>query len=324
MPLDLRTRPRVLVARVRSVNWRLLLVAAFVAVLLGLAGGSLGQWLGWRTAGALPTDAEAEAIARLAVGGAVPAPERQDEFFGYDPDGVYGPGYVRFVLPADPAAASFRWQAKDVRIRLDTAGWSVDKTWAGNGPDQKSDPSKASSSDRAERVDGLMFVADKGEWRVRYSAGPGEEARLEIVRLAPIAVTAGGALGGLGFAGLGWLLGLRATRRFAHLGGLAKRATRWLVLASAAGMLPLLLLTLVRLITGHAQLSSPQVPLWTAFTGPVLQPLGVAAVILLGAAAAVLVGARLPESAPSPEAAPEKSETEEPAPEPEPAPANES
>ena len=50
-------------------------------------------------------------------------------------------------------------------------------------------------------------------------------------------------------------------------------------------MLPLLLLTLVRLVAGHAQLSSPQIPLWTAYAEPVLLPLAVAAVILLGAAA---------------------------------------
>jgi hypothetical protein len=300
------------------VNWRPILVALFVAVLLGLAGGSVGQWLGWRTAGALPTDAEAEAIARLAINGPVPEPERRDDFFGYDPDGAYGPGYVRFVLPADPASASFPWLAKDVRVRLDTAGWTIDKTWAGDGPDEKSDPSRRASSDRAERVDGLMFVADKGEWRVRYVAGPGDEARLEIVRLAPIAVTAGGALGGLLSAVAGWLIAMRATRRFGHLGGFGKRATRWLVLASVVGMLPLLLLTLIRLVAAHAQLGSPQVPLWTAFAEPPLMPLAVAAVILLGAAAAVVAGARLPEPEPP---APVVARQPEPEPEPESEPA---
>jgi hypothetical protein len=295
-----------------------LAVALFVAVVFGLAGGSVGQWLGWRTAGALPTDAEAEAIAGLAVGGPVPEPERKDEFFGYDADGNYGPGYVRFVLPADPAAASFPWQAKDVRVRLDTAGWSVDKTWAGDGPDESSDPKRA-STDRAERVDGLLFVADKGEWRVRYSAGPGDEARLEIVRLAPIAVPAGGALGLLLMAGLGWLVGLRAARRATYLSSFAKRCARWLVLASAVGMLPSLVLTLTRLVVGLAQLSSPQIPLWTAFAEPVLLPLAVAAVILLGAAAAVVTGAHLPEpaattTAPAVTAAPASAVTTVPAP----------
>lgn len=305
MPLDLRARwaarprARSLVARARSVTWRPLLVAVFVAVLLGLAGGSVGQWVGWRTTGALPTDAEAEAIARLALGGPVPTPERKDEFFGYDPDGTYGPGYVRFTIPADPASASFPWQAKDVRVRLDTAGWAVDRTWAIDGPDEKSDPSKRASSERAERVDGLIFVADKGEWRVRYLAGPGEEARLEIVRRAPIVVPAGGALGFLVLAGAGWLVGQRATRRFSHLGGGTRRCARWLLLASALAMLPLLVLTLVRLVTAYAQLGSPQVQLWTAFTEPVLQPLAVAGVILLGAAGAVVAGARIPDPAPS-------------------------
>jgi hypothetical protein len=289
------------VASVRSVDWQPLLVAIFVALLLGLAGGSLGQWAGWRTAGALPTDAEAEAIARLALGGPVPASERKDEFFGYDPNDTYGPGYVRFTTPADPAAASFPWQAKDIRVRLATAGWSVDRTWAVDGPDEKSDPSKRASSERAERVEGLLFVADKGEWRVRYTAGPGNEARLEIVLLAPVAVPAGGALGFVLSAGAGWLTGQRAVRRFSRLGGCPRRCARWMLLASVLGMLPLLLLTLVRLGAAHAQLSSPQVPLWTAFTEPVLQPLAVAAVVLLGAAGAVVVGARTPEPAPAPE-----------------------
>ncbi len=301
MPVDLRTRwaarsrATSLVTRARAVNWRPLLVALFVAVLLGLAGGSLGQWVGWRTAGSLPTDAEAEAIARLALGGPAPESERKDEFFGYDRDDTYGPGYVRFTTPADPAAASFPWQAKDVRVRLATAGWAVDKTWAIDGPDEKSDPSKRASSERAERVEGLIFVADKGDWRVRYSAGPGDEARLEIVLLAPVAVPAGGALGFVVFAGAGWLIGVRATRRFSHLGDFARNGARWLLLASVLGMLPLLLLTLVRLVAAHAQLSSPQVQLWTAFTEPVLQPLAVAAAILLGAAGAVIAGARVPE-----------------------------
>jgi hypothetical protein len=282
------------VARVRTVNWRPLAVALFVAVIFGIAGGSVGQWMGWRTAGALPTDAEAEAIARLALAGSVPEPERKDEFFGYDPDGNYGAGYVRFTLPADPAAASFPWQAKDVRVRLDTAGWAIDKTWAGDGPDESSDPRRA-SNEPAERVDGLLFVADKGEWRVRYLAGPGQETRLEIVRLAPMAVPAGGALGGLALAGLGWLIGLRSVRRAAYLGRFANRWVWWLLTASVVAMLPLLLLTLVRLVVGYAQISSPQIPLWTALAEPMLLPLAVAAVIELGAAAAIIAGARLPE-----------------------------
>ena len=53
-----------------------------------------------------------------------------------------GPGRVRYTVPADPASAAFLWQAKDVRVRLDLAGWSVDKTWAGDGPDE-STPSRA-------------------------------------------------------------------------------------------------------------------------------------------------------------------------------------
>jgi hypothetical protein len=300
VPLDLRNRwaarPRAqsLVVRVRAVDWRPLAVALLVAVIFGLAGGSVGQWLGWRTAGALPTDAEAEAIARLALGGPVPEPERKDELFGYDADGTYGQGYVRFVLPADPAAASFPWQAKDVRVRLDTAGWSIDKTWAGDGPHDSSDPRRA-SNERAERVDGLLFVADKGEWRVRYSAGPGDEARLEIVRLAPVPVFAGGVLGLLLMGGIGWLIGVRAARRATHLGSFAKRCARWLTLASAVGMLPLVALTLSRVGVAHLQVSSPQIPVWTAFTEPALLPLAVAAVILLGAAAAVVGGASVPE-----------------------------
>jgi hypothetical protein len=212
--------------------------------------------------------------------------------FGYDADGSYGPGYVRFTVPADPAAAAFPWQAKDVRVRLDTAGWKVDKTWAGDGPDESTDPAKRASAERVERVEGLLFVADKGDWRVRYTAGPGDEAHLDIVRVAPIAVPAGGLLGGLLLAVGGWFVGQWAMRRWGGLGGFPRRTALWLVVAGTVGLLPVPVLTLIRMAIGHAQLSRPQVPLWTALTEPVLLPLAIAAILLLVAAMVVVGGAR--------------------------------
>jgi hypothetical protein len=254
------------------------LVALFTAVLVGLVVGAAGQFLGWRTAGALPTDAEAAAIARLALAGPAPEPERRDELFGVDKYGEYEPGYVRFTLPADPAASAFLWQAKDIRVRLHTAGWSVDKTWAGDGPDEST--RIQATTRRPERVDGLLFVADKGDWRVRYVAGPGDEAHLDIVRAEPLWAPVGALVGGLLGLGVGWLTGLWAVRRWAGLAGSRRRTTLILAVTGAIGLLPALAFTLGRLVGGHAQLSRPQVPLWTAVTEPLLQPLTVLAVLV--------------------------------------------
>jgi hypothetical protein len=304
VPLDLRTRwaarkrirTRVSVAAAGArARWpaavlRPIAVALLAAALLGLGGAAFGQWIGWQTASPLPTDAEATAIARLALGGPAPEPDRRDEIYGMDADGRYGGGRVRFTVPADPAAAAYPWQVKDVRVRLATAGWSVDKTWAGDGPYESSRDARRAGAERAERVDGLQFVADKGDWRVTYTVGPGDEAHLDIVRAAPLWVPLGGLIGGLIGAVLGWLAGRRAVRRWRGLTGVPRRTAAVLAVAGAIGMLPAFVVTLVREAVGYAQLSRPQVPLWTGIAEPTLRPVAaLAALALLAAFATVAV-----------------------------------
>jgi hypothetical protein len=306
VPLDLRTRWAArtparhrfgaVVSKVRS-RWpgtalRPLAVALLGAVLLGLTGAAAGQWIGWQSARALPTDAEAAAIARLALGGPVPEPERRDEIFGRDSNGRHGPGRVRFTVPADPASAAFLWQAKDVRVRLDLAGWSVDKTWAGDGPDESTPATRRASTQRTERVDGALFHADKGDWRVTYTAGPGDEAHLDIVRAEPLWVPIGGLGGGLLGVGFGWLAARWAVRRWAGVGGVRRRTAVILAAAGGLGLVPVLVLTLAREAKGYAQLSRPQIPLWTAVTEPVLQPLAAVAALTLGAALVTVAASR--------------------------------
>jgi hypothetical protein len=263
-----------------------------VAALVGLGGAALGQWIGWQTAAALPTDVEAEAIARLALGGPVPEPDRRDEIYGMDGTGRYGAGRVRFTVPAEPTAASYPWQVKDVRVRLDTAGWRVDKTWAGDGPYESSREVRRAGAQRSERVDGLQFVADKGDWRVTFTVGPGDEAHLDIVRAAPLWVPVGGLAGGVLGVALGWLVGRWAVRRWHSVTVVPRRMAAVFAVVAAVGLLPAVAVTLVREAVGYAQLSSPQVPLWTGVTEPGLRPLAALAALALFAALATVAIAR--------------------------------
>jgi hypothetical protein len=263
-------------------------VALLAAALVAIGGAAFGQWIGWQTATALPTDAEAAAIARLALGGPAPEPERRDVIYGLDEHGRYTAGRVRFTVPADPAAAAYPWQVKDVRVRLATAGWAVDKTWAGDGPYESSTAVRRASTRRAERVDGLQFIADKGDWRVTYTVGPGDEAHLDIVRAAPLWVPVGGLAGGLLGAALGWLVGRRAVRHWRGLTGVPRRTAAVLAAVGAIGLLPAVAVTLVREAVGYAQLSRPQVPLWTGIAEPGLRPLAALAMLVLLAALATV------------------------------------
>jgi len=177
-----------------------------------------------------------------------------------------------------------------VRVRLFTAGWSVDKTWAGDGPYESSRAARRASAERAERVEGLQFVADKGDWRVTYTVGPGGEAHLDIVRAAPLWVPAGGLAGGLLGVALGWLAGHRAARRWRGLTGVPRRTAAALAAVGAIGLLPAVAVTILREVVGYAQLSRPQVPLWTGIAEPGLRPLAaLAALVLLAALATVAV-----------------------------------
>ena len=308
MPLDLRTRwasrARIgaLAARARS-RWpasvlRPAAVALLAAVVVGLIGAATGQWLGWQPAGALPTDAEAAAIARLALGGPVPDPDRSEKIFQFDEAGRYSAGRVRFTVPVDPASAALPWQVKDVRVRLATAGWSVDKTWAGDGPDESTKATRHASAKPSGPVEGPQFVADKGDWRVRYTVGPGSEAHLDIVRVAPLWVPLGGLIGGLLGAALGWFTGLWAVRRWRGLVGVPRRAGQVLAAIGAIGLLPAVGLTFVREAVGYAQLSRPQVPLWTGLGEPGLRPLAAFGLVALLGALVTVALARQSEGVP--------------------------
>lgn len=284
------------VARARA-RWpaailRPLAIALLAAVVLGIGGGAIGQWFGWRSAGALPTDAEAGAIARLALGGPAPEPDRRDELFSMDGE----PGRVRYTVPVDPAAAALPWQVKDVRVRLATAGWTVDKTWAGTGPSESSKATRRASVQRAEPVNGLQFVADKGDWRVTYTVGPGDQANLDIVRAAPLWVPVGGLIGGLVGAALGWFVAGWAVRRWRGTAGVSRRVAAVLAAAAGVGLLPATALTVAREAIGYAQLSRPQVALWTGLTEPALRSLAILGTLAALAALLTVAASRAAES----------------------------
>jgi len=111
-----------------------LLVAIVATVMCAMLGGVCGALLGWQGAPALPDDAAAAAIARIAAPHLPSTPEdRRDFVFGYDipvPPGEevlvallggddYTAGYVQFTtaVPIDLRAS---------RDRLATAGWQTD------------------------------------------------------------------------------------------------------------------------------------------------------------------------------------------------------
>jgi hypothetical protein len=249
---------RATVRGIRSRCTLAVLVAAAGALLGALLGVGAGQWIGWSTAGPLPTDEEAAAVARLALAGPVPAPTRFTPIFGYDGNGGYGPGRVRFVLPADPDAAAFAWQTKDVRVRLGNAGWHVDK---GSGT-------------------GLVFVADKGGQRVRYSTGP-HRVRFDVVRAQPMWVLPAGAAVGLLGAVFGWVVTRWAWRNGVRRPLVRRRAASGVALLGAALVLPAAAVAVYQQGRGYAHLSRPGVPLWSAVAVPVPGVLAAIGVTLL-------------------------------------------
>jgi hypothetical protein len=260
-----QVRGAVAAARAR---WSVRLLAAVAGALVaGLVGAGAGQWLGWRGADPLPTDSEAAAIARLALGGAAPAPQRHEPIWGYEGDGSYGPGHVRFTVAADTRAAAFERQAEDIRVRLHTAGWRVDP---GRAPER-------------------AFVADKGAWRVRFSALD-DRFRLDLVRVQPVWVLPAGVLGGLVGAALGWFAVVLAWRRGVRLARPARRLATVLALAGAALLVPPLALLAVEQAGGYLQYARPQIPLWTVLAGPMVWPAAGAALALSAAVVVTLIG----------------------------------
>jgi hypothetical protein len=251
-------------------------LAVLAALLAALFGAAAGQWIGWRSAGALPADDEASAVARLALGDDAPVPRRRDDLFGYDvvinkllvavvgSDG-YGPGHVRFTRPTDTGSAAFERQTKDVRVRLQTAGWGIDL--AGGGP--------------------LLFVGDKAGLRAEYSiAEPGLVA-LTIVRAQPRWVLPLGAAGALAGGVLGWLLARSTSRRLPRLSARKRATIRWLVTAGVLGTAPALVITGIEQGIGYATLSRPQIPLWNAVMAFGVRPVTVLALACIVVAVAL-------------------------------------
>jgi hypothetical protein len=163
-------------------------------------------------------------------------------------------------LNADPRAAAFKWQTKDVRVRLGNAGWHVDK---GSGT-------------------GLVFVADKGDQRVRYSTGA-HEVRFDVVRAQPMWVLPAGAGMGLLGAVFGWTAVRRAWRNGRRRTSGRRRAAPGLAVAGAVLVLPALALVVYQQVKGYTHLSKPGVPLWSAVAVPmpgILAAVGVVALLV--------------------------------------------
>jgi hypothetical protein len=102
----------------------------------------------------------------------------------------------------------------------------------------------------------------------------------------------GGLIGGLLGAALGWLVGAWAVRRWRGLAGVPRRTVSILAAAGAVGLAPAVVLTLARLAGGHAQLSRPQIPLWTGIGEPGLRTVAAVAAFSLLAALVTVAFAR--------------------------------
>jgi hypothetical protein len=248
----------VAVARVQSATVVAAVIAVFGAVLGALAGAAVAERIAWRAVAPLPTDGAASALARLVVGAQVPAPERFDVRFGYDPSGTYGPGRVRFTIPGERAEP----RIADMRVRLTTAGWSVEPTDGG-------------------------FTAEKGTQRLEFGPDGDARMRLDVMRARPMWVAPAAALGGLLGAACALPVTLWVWRRGTRLrDGPTRRVAAGFAAAGALTALPVLLVTAVEQARGPLD-----VPLWTALTHPVVGT--AAAVCLLAfAAAAILVTVR--------------------------------
>jgi hypothetical protein len=120
---------------------------------------------------------------------------------------------------------------------------------------------------------------------------------LDIVRAEPLAVPVGGLVGGLLGAALGWFAARWGVRRWRASAGLPRRVASGLAIAGGLGLLPATGLTLVREAVGYAQLSRPQVPLWTGLTEPALRSLAVLGAVVVLAALATVASARPAEQA---------------------------
>jgi len=115
------------------------LAAVLVALTCAALAAAAGAWLGWRTAGPLPTDAQAQQIAAtLAPGAPVVVDARHDAVFGYEQDrpmtwllgdDSYNGGHVDVTLAgAEPTRVRGGLQAGGWRVEADpTLGVSARK-----------------------------------------------------------------------------------------------------------------------------------------------------------------------------------------------------
>lgn len=106
------------------------LAAVLVALTCAALAAAAGAWLGWRTAGPLPTDAEARQIAAsFAPGVPVRLAERHDAVFGYEHDRPmtwllgdddYNGGHVDVTLAgAEPMRVQGGLRARGWRVQTD-------------------------------------------------------------------------------------------------------------------------------------------------------------------------------------------------------------
>jgi hypothetical protein len=188
------------------------------AITIGALGAAAGAWLGWCSAGDLPTDQQARAIVAAAV------PDAQAEFvdrfdvrFGHH-DGIYTGGFVTVTINYPETGES------DLAVRahdgFDRMGWATADTDWGGGFEAEGD--------------GLRLLVYGAAWcgpgqqrscGFRLSSGPYPALAFRFQRDAPwpaMPLTVAGWLAGLV---AGWSLGGRA--RF-----------RWLCWAGLVLMLP--------------------------------------------------------------------------------------
>ncbi|GAA2713671.1 hypothetical protein [Actinoplanes palleronii] len=171
-------------------RWQPTARAAWIAVNTAAVAIMLGSWLGWQTAGDLPTDSEVRAIAEVVLPsrplGVVERTEHlSGPLYGFEEDysliggsEEWNAGYVSAELPLttiDP-----------VVDRLTAAGWEVGE--AGGG----------------------QVTAARGDWVMRVTAaGHGEQVGVWVERGQPVLAMILAVLFGAGGAVLGWWLSFR-------------------------------------------------------------------------------------------------------------------
>jgi len=267
--------------RLRLPSKWLVVLAVLVTFAATAAGAAAGAWLGWRTAGDLPNNAETRQIATTAFGprwhGTV---DRRDVLFDFDPPirskvewvivpivgrTDYGPGWVevsdnRGWLLAHLIA---------VRERLAAAGWRI-------GPIR-------------EAATGGEFVAAKDDLVLRAATSQGI-VLLSIQRGEPGAVAPLTFLGGLFGAVAAWLGTASAVRRGRRDRAIIRSLCMVLAGGGAMGLIPVSMVTLAGIVAGWVgdEDSMPSAA-WSAYMFLPLRPMSLLGALAI-AVAAGLVG----------------------------------